>query len=79
MSSNNLPVCYVYNTFPQALDLPKEYYPITDSLTEEAIKECRLSSLQLEGIIHAVSYPFCIMPYLQGGGDTRFFRKCISL
>ncbi|XP_025103699.1 protein FORGETTER 1-like [Pomacea canaliculata] len=36
-----------------ALDLPKEYYPITDSLTEEAIKECRLSSLQLEGIIHA--------------------------
>ncbi|KAK7504954.1 hypothetical protein BaRGS_00003982 [Batillaria attramentaria] len=36
-----------------ALDLPKEYYPITDSLPKEAISEGKLSSLQLEGIIHA--------------------------
>ncbi|XP_076442125.1 uncharacterized protein LOC143281076 isoform X2 [Babylonia areolata] len=36
-----------------ALDLPNEYYPITDSLPPEAITEGKLSCLQLEGIVHA--------------------------
>ncbi|KAL8572547.1 hypothetical protein ACOMHN_040451 [Nucella lapillus] len=36
-----------------ALDLPNEYYPITDSLPVESITEGKLSSLQLEGIVHA--------------------------
>lgn len=36
-----------------ALDLPKEYYPITDSLPAEAVTQGKLSSLQLEGIVHA--------------------------
>ena len=40
----------------QALDLPKEYYPVTDSLPVEAITQGKLSCLQLEGIIHAVSH-----------------------
>ncbi|KAK7104354.1 uncharacterized protein [Littorina saxatilis] len=36
-----------------ALELPKESYPIRDSLPEEAITQGKLSCLQLEGIIHA--------------------------
>ena len=40
----------------QALDLPKEHYPICDSLPEDVITRGILSSLQLEGIIHAVRF-----------------------
>ena len=38
----------------QALLPPKPDYPLADSLPEEIIKDCKLSSLQLEGILHAV-------------------------
>ncbi len=41
----------------QALELPTVTYPLADSLPPDAIKDTKLSSLQLQGIIHAVSLP----------------------
>ncbi len=40
--------------FTQALLPPKPNFPLADSLPKEAITECKLSSLQLEGILYAV-------------------------
>lgn len=38
----------------QALSQPDPMYPLTESLPEEVIKEGKLSSLQLEGVLYAV-------------------------
>ena len=38
----------------QALLPTKPDYPLADSFPEEIIKDCKLSSLQLEGILYAV-------------------------
>ena len=39
----------------QGITPPDTYYPLSVSLPKEIISECKLSSLQLEGVIHAVS------------------------
>ena len=39
----------------QGITPPDAYYPLSVSLPKEIISECKLSSLQLEGVIHAVS------------------------
>ncbi|XP_048247301.1 protein FORGETTER 1-like isoform X2 [Haliotis rufescens] len=51
-----------------AIRLPKEYYPITDSYPKEVIEGGRLSSLQLEGIIHACQRHTVILANKQRAG-----------
>ncbi|ESO98737.1 hypothetical protein LOTGIDRAFT_158685 [Lottia gigantea] len=51
-----------------ALSLPSEYYPICDSLPKEIILEGKLSSLQLEGVIHACQRHQVLLPNGQRAG-----------
>jgi len=39
----------------QAIELPTATYPLSESIPHDVITSCQLSSLQLEGILYAVS------------------------
>lgn len=51
-----------------ALSQPDPMYPLTESLPEEVIKEGKLSSLQLEGVLYACQQHMRILPSGQRAG-----------
>ncbi|XP_062605521.1 uncharacterized protein LOC134267315 [Saccostrea cucullata] len=51
-----------------ALSQPDPTYPLTDSLPEEVIREGKLSSLQLEGVLYACQQHMRILPSGQRAG-----------